>query len=98
MNNSVYNVSINSNNLSRGIGIPGRLNFSIYKNPEMVADWNIDDFREVIKMGNTVKYARLKCLIDIFVEPEKYINIDTGKPYIADIIGVSKEKDEEITI
>lgn len=91
-------VSINSNNLSRGIGIPGRLNFSIYKNPEMVADWNIDDFREVIKMGNTVKYARLKCLIDIFVEPEKYINIDTGKPYIADIIGVSKEKDEEITI
>lgn len=86
-------ININNINLSQGIGVPGRLNFSIYKNPDMVANWNTDDFREVINVGNAVKYARLKCVIDVFVEPEKYINIDSGKPYIADIIGVSKEKE-----
>ena len=87
-------ININNNKLSQGIGIPGRLNFSIYKNPDMISDWNIDDFREIISVGNAVKYARLKCLIDVFVEPEKYINVDSGKPYIDDIIDVSKEKED----
>ena len=92
-------VNKNNNNISQGTGIPGRLNFSIYRNPDMVADWDIDDFREVISVGNAVKYARLKCLIDVFVEPEKYINVDSGNPYLDDILGVSKtrESGEKIT-
>jgi len=87
-------ININNDMLSQGIGMPGRLNFSIYKNPNMIADWTLDDFREIISVGNAVKYARLKCLIDVFVEPEKYINIDSGNPYMSDILVVSKEKDD----
>ena len=71
-------------------GISKRLNFSIYSNPGMIADWTVDDFREAINVGNAVKYARLKCLIDVFVEPEKYINVDSGNPYLNDILGESK--------
>jgi len=87
-------IDINNGMLSQGIGMPERLNFSIYKNPNMLADWTLDDFREIISVGNAVKYVRLKCLIDVFVEPEKYINIDSGKTYMADILGVSKEKED----
>ena len=82
----------NTTNLAQGIGLQGRLNFSIYRNPEMIADWTIDDFREVIRVGNAVKYLRLKCLIDIFVEPEKHINLDSGKPYLNEIISNPNEK------
>lgn len=88
-------ITINDSKLSKdaALGIKGRLNFSIYRNPEMIADWTVDDFREIINVGNAVKYARLKCLIDIFVEPEKYININTGNTYYDDILGVSKVKE-----
>lgn len=79
-------------------GMANRLNFSIYSNPGMIADWTSDDFREVINVGNAVKYARLKCLIDVFVEPEKYINVDSGNPYLNDILGESKiNKNDKLT-
>lgn len=79
-------------------GMAERLNFSIYRNPDMIADWTLDDFREVINVGNAVKYARLKCLIDVFVEPEKYINANSGNTYLDDILGTSKvKKIDEIT-
>ena len=55
-------------------------------------------FNEVISMGNEVKYARLKCLIDIFAEPEKYINIDTGNTYADEILGFSNNKESEDVI
>lgn len=88
----------NNSDLSQGIGLKGRLNFSVYRNPGMIADWNADDFRDVISMGNEVKYARLKCLIDIFAEPEKYINIDTGNTYADEILGFSNNKESEDVI
>lgn len=91
-------VNKNDNNILQGIGIPGRLNFSIYKNPDMVADWNIDDFREIISVGNAVKYTRLKCLIDVFVEPERYINADSGNPYLDDILGTPKTRESVVKI
>ena len=82
----------NNDYLSQGIGMPERLNFSIYKNPDMIADWNADDFRQIITIGNEVKYLRLKCVIDVFIEPEKYINNDSGNTYMDDILGDSKPK------
>ena len=86
-------VDKNNRDIAQGIvGIQGRLNFSIYKNPDMVAEWNVDDFREIITIGNEVKYLRLKCLIDIFAEPEKYINNDSGNTYMNDILGIAKPK------
>lgn len=73
-------------------GMTERLNFSIYKNPEMIANWTLDDFREIIKVGNEVKYTKLKTLINIFVEPEKYINADSGNTYLDDILCHSHTK------
>lgn len=75
--------------LSNGIGLDYRLNFSIFSNPEMIANWNIEDFRDIIRIGNKVKYERLKCIIDIFTKPEKYINVDTGNTYVQDILGIT---------
>ena len=91
-------LDINKNSISTIEGLEGRLNFSIYKHPEMIADWTADDFREVINVGNAVKYARLKCLIDVFVEPEKYINVDSGNTYYDDILGISKVKEMKNSI
>lgn len=91
-------INKNNNDLAQGIGIKGRLNFSIYRNPEMIGDWDANDFREIINVGNAVKYARLKCLIDIFAEPEKYINADTGHTYTEDILTRKiTDKDQEMT-
>lgn len=81
--------------LLQGIGMKGRLNFSIYTNPELIADWTLDDFKEIIAIGNKVKYLRLKCVIDIFVSPEKYINKDSGNPYVDDILKRGKKQSSE---
>lgn len=83
----------NQSDLAQGIGTNGRLNFSIYRNPDMIANWDVHDFRKIIEVGNKVKYARLKCLIDVFVEPEKYINSTTGNTYLLDIVGTSKSEE-----
>lgn len=85
-------INKNNSDLLQEIGIQGRLNFSIYKNPDMISDWTPDDFKEIITIGNEVKYLRLKCLIDVFVEPEKYINHDSGNTYVDDILGASKNQ------
>ena len=45
-----------------------------------------DDFRDVIAAGNSIKYAKLTNLIDIFISQEKYIDEDTGKTYASEII------------
>ena len=70
--------------------VNGRLNFSVYGKPEMISKWDTENFRELISVGNAVKFARLKCLIDVFVEPEKNINIQTGIPYVYEILGYIK--------
>jgi hypothetical protein len=80
-------VKYNKQAEEQGIAIPGRFNISIYRHPERIANWNAEDFREVINAGNAIKYARLKSLIDIFAYPEKFINKDTGHIYLNDIIG-----------
>lgn len=86
-------IDINKNHISSIKGLERRFNFSIYKHPEMIADWTPDDFREVINVGNAVKYARLKTLIDVIAQPEKYINPDSGNTYCDDILGISKAKE-----
>lgn len=70
--------------------VDGRLCFSVYRNPKMISKWDTENFRELISVGNAVKFARLKCLIDVFVEPEKNINIQTGIPYANEILGYVK--------
>ena len=86
-------IDINKNHISSIKGVERRFNFSIYKHPEMIADWTPDDFREVINVGNAVKYARLKTLIDVIAQPKKYINPDSGNTYCDDILGISKAKE-----
>lgn len=74
--------------------LKGRLNFPVYKRPEMISKWDTENFRDLISVGNAVKFARLKCLIDIFVEPEKNVNMQTGIPYANEILGnVKSPKD-----
>ena len=70
----------------QGFAVPGRFNISIYRHPERLASWNADDFRDVIAAGNSIKYAKLTNLIDIFISQEKYIDEDTGKTYASEII------------
>ena len=70
--------------------IEGRLCFA-FENQDLLQSWTVDDFRDVIKIGNLVKHLRLKCIIDIFVEPEKFINIDTGSTYLNEILGISND-------
>lgn len=70
--------------------VNGRLNFSVYKKPEMISKWDTENFRELISVGNAIKFARLKCLIDVFVEPEKNINTQTGNSYADEILGYVK--------
>ena len=70
--------------------IEGRLCFAV-ENQDLLQSWTVDDFRDVIKIGNLVKLLRLKCIIDIFVEPEKFINIDTGSTYLNEILGISND-------
>ena len=67
-------------------GLDRKFRFEIYENPELISSWTVDDFKDVIKMGNYVKYLRLKSIIDIFVEPQKFINSDTGNTYKYDIL------------
>lgn len=74
------------------LGLEKRLNFSIFRNTHMIEDWTIEDFREIIRVGNFVKYTRLKSIIDVFVQPEIYINPYTGNSYYDDILGKSKNK------
>lgn len=71
--------------------IPGRFNVSIYRHPERISDWTADEFREVIRAGNVIKYDRLKSIIDVFIYPEKYKNIETGKAYAEEILNYKKE-------
>ena len=40
-----------------------RMNFWIYKRPEMLADWTIDDFRDIIKYGNSLKHMQFQCFL-----------------------------------
>lgn len=91
-------IECNQEDEKKGIAVPGRFNISIYINPERIADWQPEDFREVIRKGNEFKYARLKSIIDIFVYPEKYINEDTGNTYAADILNPESliETDEAV--
>ena len=70
----------------QGFAVPGRFNISIYRHPERLVNWNVDDFRDVIAAGNSIKYARLTSLINIFISQEKYIDEDTGKTYASEII------------
>ena len=82
----------NESDLKNGIGVPYRLNFSIYKNPNMIAHWTAEDFRELIRVGNDIKFDRLKAIIDVFLTPEKYIHPSTGKPYSDEILGYVEEE------
>ena len=82
----------NEADLKMGIGVPYRFNFSIFKNPNMISHWTLEDFRELIRVGNEVKYDRLKSIIDVFVTPSKYINPLTSKPICDDMLGKNKEE------
>ena len=82
----------NEADIKEGIGVPYRLNFSIYRNSNMIAHWTAEDFRELIRVGNDVKFDRLKAIIDVFVTPEKYIHPSTGKPYSDEILGYNEEE------
>ena len=66
--------------------IERRLCFPIFRNGELIADWTTEDFRTIIKIGNMIKYERLKCLIDIFATPSLYIDKDNGITYRDEII------------
>ena len=48
-----------------------RMNFWIYKHPEMLANWTADDFRNVINYGNSIKRMQFQCLIEAFKNPER---------------------------
>lgn len=74
-------------NIDNGKGLSGRLNFSIFRNPSMIADWEIDDFRELVNVGNRVKFARLRCVVDMFVYPNRYVNDVTGNAYADEVLG-----------
>lgn len=74
-------------NIDNGKGLSGRLNFSIFRNPSMIADWEIDDFRELVNVGNRVKFARLRCVVDMFVYPNRYVNEETGNTYADEVLG-----------
>lgn len=73
--------------IENGKGLSGRLNFSVFRNPDMIADWEIDDFRELVNVGNRVKFARLRCAVDMFVYPNRYVNVETGNTYADEVLG-----------
>ena len=91
-----YWIDKNKSEQESEFSVPGRFNFSIYKNPDSIRDWNIEDFRELISVGNAIKFARLKSIIDIFVEPQKYIDLDSGNTYADIILGNETNQEKEI--
>ena len=83
----------NELDFKEGKGVEGRFNFSVYKHPEMISSWTADDFRELIRVGNDVKYDRLKSIIDLFVTPGKYVDPWTGHTYSDKLLGnIPEEK------
>ncbi len=90
----------NQDDAKQGIAVPGRFNISIYRHPERIANWNVEDFRDVINMGNAIKYAKLKSIIDVFVSPEQYIDKETGNTYVSEILDSQPiiENNDEMSI
>ena len=49
-----------------------RFVFSFNKNKDLFDDWTLEDYKEVITIGNDLKYTKLTELMNIFTKPQEY--------------------------
>lgn len=62
-----------------------RFIFSIGSDEAVFNDWTLDDYKEVIKIGNDLKHAQLKEVMNIFTNHQEYTFSD-GTPIIEEVL------------